>query len=296
MNKMSNSENIDNSEKVCETNETNDTNDTNGTNDMNKYLFYVQTIQSSEFRILIEALKEILTDANFEFFPKTEDSEGCIKLLAVDQTHTVLVHLHLHDFQKFYCSKKMVIGLNMLNLFKLIKTMNNNDHLSLYIEKGNENQLCINIENGEKACKTVYKLNILDLPEDKINIPAVQFNSVITMPSGDFQKYIRDMHNLANDVEIKSIGETLYLSCKGDFAQQETTLGKAQHGMNFNVSDSSIVQGVFALKHLFLFTKCTNLCNNIEMYLRNDYPLIVKYAVGSLGEIKLCLAPIHNVQ
>jgi hypothetical protein len=30
------------------------------------------------------------------------------------------------------------------------------------------------------------------------------------------------------------------------------------------------------------------------MYLRNDYPLIVKYAVGSLGEIKLCLAPISG--
>ena len=39
--------------------------------DTSKYIFYVQTIQSSEFRILIEALKEILTDANFEFYPKT---------------------------------------------------------------------------------------------------------------------------------------------------------------------------------------------------------------------------------
>jgi len=64
--------------------------------------------------------------------------------------------------------------------------------------------------------------------------------------------------------------------------------------MTFNVTDTSIVQGIFALKHLFLFTNCTNLCNNIEMYLRNDYPLIVKYDVGSLGEIKLCLAPIQN--
>ena len=264
--------------------------------DTSKYLFYIHTIQSSEFRILVEALKEILTDANFEFNPETEDNPGCIKLLAVDQTHTVLVHLHLNDFQKFYCEKKITIGLNMSNLFKLIKTMNNNDHLSLYIEKGNENHLCINIENGEKACKTIYKLNILDLPEDSISIPSVEFNSVITMPSGDFQKYIRDMHNLANDVEIKSVGETLYLSCEGDFAQQNTILGKTQHGINFSVSDTSIVQGIFALKHLVLFTKCTNLCNNIEVYLRNDYPLIVKYAVGQLGEIKLCLAPIHNVE
>jgi len=42
------------------------------------------------------------------------------------------------------------------------------------------------------------------------------------------------------------------------------------------------------------FIKCTNLCNTIEMYLENDLPLVVKYAVASLGEIKLCLAPLPN--
>jgi proliferating cell nuclear antigen len=58
-----------------------------------------------------------------------------------------------------------------------------------------------------------------------------------------------------------------------------------------NENPDEIVQGVFALKHLVLFGKCTNLCNSIELYLKNDYPLIIKYSVASLGEIKLCLAP-----
>ena len=57
------------------------------------------------------------------------------------------------------------------------------------------------------------------------------------------------------------------------------------------MNDNEIVQGVFALKHLVLFTKCTNLCNSIEMYLKNDYPLIIQYNVANLGAIKLCLAP-----
>ena len=35
----------------------------------------------------------------------------------------------------------------------------------------------------------------------------------------------------------------------------------------------------------------SNLCNTIELFLKNDYPLIIKYSVASLGEIKLCLAP-----
>ena len=48
---------------------------------------------------------------------------------------------------------------------------------------------------------------------------------------------------------------------------------------------------IFSLKHLLLFTKCTNLSNNIELYIKNDYPMIIRYGVANLGEIKLCLSP-----
>jgi len=48
------------------------------------------------------------------------------------------------------------------------------------------------------------------------------------------------------------------------------------------------------LKHLVLFTKCTNLCPAIEIYLKNDYPLIIRYTVANLGEVKLVLAPIKS--
>ena len=52
-----------------------------------------------------------------------------------------------------------------------------------------------------------------------------------------------------------------------------------------------IVQGNFLLKHLVLFTKCTSLCTDISMFLKNDYPVILEYSVAGLGEIKLALAP-----
>jgi len=33
------------------------------------------------------------------------------------------------------------------------------------------------------------------------------------------------------------------------------------------------------------------MCNQIQLYIKNDYPLIIQYSVASLGFIKLCLAP-----
>ena len=256
------------------------------------YLLEVKTVQSSAFRILIEALKEILTDSNIEF------DENGMKIVAMDASHTVLVHLRLDgiNFEQYYCKSKLVLGINMMNFFKLIKTMNNNDTLTLFLEKENINELGIRIENGDKNTITNYKLNLMDLNEETISVPPASFTSVITMPANDFQKICRDMNNLADSIEIKSIENQLLFSCKGDFASQETIMGETNSGMNFIKKQQSndIVQGVFALKHLVLFTKCTNLCNSIEIYLKNDYPLIIKYSVASLGEIKLCLAPLCN--
>ena len=257
--------------------------------DEDNYIFNIKTVQTGAIRILIESLKEILTDANF-----TVDSEG-IKLIAMDSTHTVLIHMKLlqEKFEYFYCLNKINIGINMSNFFKLIKTMSNNDTLTLFIEKNNENQLGIKIHNDEKNSQTTYKLNLLDIQDETINIPPAEFDTELTFPSNDFQKIIRDMINIAENIEIKSIGNKLVLSCEGDFASQETVLGETNNGIQFSTCKEPEypIQGIYSLKYLILFTKCTNLCNIINIYIKNDYPLIIKYNIASIGDIKLCLAP-----
>ena len=256
------------------------------------YLLELKTVQSPPFRCLIEALKEILTDANIEF-----DETG-MKIVAMDATHTVLVHLKLDskNFETYNCPNKLVLGIGMLNFFKFIKTIGNNDTLSLFVESDDPNRLGIQIENGDKNSVTKYKLNLMDLPEEEISVPPAQFESVITMPSTDFQKLCRDMHNISDKLEIKSVGNQLMFSCNGDIGSAEHIIGENNMGMSFIQNDNpdDIVHGIFALKHLVMFTKCTNLSNQIEMYLKNDYPLIISYSVASLGNIRLCLAPQCN--
>jgi len=260
--------------------------------DKSDLLLEIKTVQVSAYRTLIEALKEILTDANFEFDPTG------IKLMAMDTSHTVLVHLKLHGekFEYYYCPERIVLGINMINYFKLIKTMSNSDTLTLYVTKSNPNMLGIKIENSEKNQVTTYNLNLMDLHQDTIEIPPAKFDSVITLPSVEFQKITREMHILSDRIEIKSVGTQLIFSCKGDFASRKTLMGETPGGMSYieNQNPDNIIQGIFTLKNLVLFSKCTNLSNSIEMYLKNDYPLIIMYTVASLGQIKLCLAPYFS--
>ena len=255
------------------------------------YVMYLRTVQSNAIRVLIEALKEILTDTNLEF-----DGEN-IKVIAMDPSHTVLVHLKLDSskFERYFCPNRLLVGINTINLFKLIKALQNNDILTLFIEKNNTNQLGIRMENGEANQITQYKMNLMDLNQDNISIPPIEFESVITLPSNNFQKICRDMFNLSDNIEITTYGQQITFKCKGDIADQETSIGQSQtSGMSFvkNDNQDEIIQGIYSLKYLVLFTKCTNLSSSIELYLKNDYPLIIRYQVANLGEVKLCLAPV----
>ena len=266
-------------------------------------------MQAVAFKVLVEALKELLTDTSVEF-----DETG-MKILAMDSSHVVLVHLKLEasKFEVYHCEGRISVGINMLNLHKLIKTINNTNTLSLYIDRDDVNHLGIKIENSEKNSRTTYKLNLLDLDHQEISVDPTAFSEVVTLPSCDFQKICRDMHNLAEYMEIRSIQNQLIFSCKGDFCSQETVICDSGGGASSSSSPSTcqpasimgagagagtgtgttgeIVQGVFSIKHLCLFTKCTNLCSTMELYLKNDYPLIIRYDVSSLGSIRLALAP-----
>jgi proliferating cell nuclear antigen len=254
----------------------------------NGNLFEIRTVQSAAFRTLIEALKEILTEANLEF-----DSTG-IKVIDVDETHTVLTYLSLqaHRFEYFYCPAKFVLGINMIYLFKLIKTLSNNDSLTLFLPASNPNKLGIRAENAEKGTTNTWMMKLFDTNVENIEFPNISFTSTITMPSTDFQKICRDFNALAEKLEITSSNSDLIFRCVGDFVDGETVImSNNQEEIKVERNTNEIVQGMFELKYLVLFTKCTNLCQTTKINLKNDYPLVLRYDVANLGEVRLVLAP-----
>jgi proliferating cell nuclear antigen len=254
----------------------------------NGNLFEIRTVQSGAFRTLIEALKEILTEANLEF-----DQTG-IRIIDVDETHTVLTYLRLHakQFEYFYCPVKYVLGINMIYLFKLIKTISNNDSLTLFLPANNPNKLGIRAENAEKGSTNTYMMKLFDTNVENIELPNITFTSIIHMPSSDFQKICRDFNALAERLEITSSNSDLIFRGVGDFVDGETVIMSNNNGgIQVERSTTEIVQGMFELKYLVLFTKCTNLCASTEIYLKNDYPLVLRYMVANLGEVRLVLAP-----
>ena len=255
----------------------------------------IKTVQIQPIRNMITAIKDILTDATITF---TKDG---MKIINFDKTHTILVNVTLNSykFEQYDCEpEKIIVCANTLHLFKVISTMSNDDTLSMYIDKadyhdGVVSHLGLQYDNGDiKQCYS-QKLRLIDPDMEELIVPDVEYSTIINLPTTDFQKIIRDLNGISDRIEIKSVGNDLIFSCEGNFASSKIYRSESGGNMEFIQKKSNkIIQGNFSLKNLGYFIKCTNLCNQIELYLENNLPLVVKYSVASLGDIKLCLAPL----
>jgi proliferating cell nuclear antigen len=242
---------------------------------------YLQTIQASALRTIFEVLKDIINDVNVYFTPQG------IKVISLDTAHVTLINMFLpaENFEEYSCDTEIIAGINLSNMYKLLKSVTNNDSLRMKID--DNDILEIEIENTVKHSTTKFRLKLLDINEDDLSVPDIDMDLVTTLPSVDFQRIARDMANLATDISIVRRGHLLELSCEGDFADQKTVIECGPP------KEAEPIGGVYPLKYINMYTKATNLCSNVQLFQNSQnpkLPLIVRYAIANLGDVRFYLA------
>ena len=179
---------------------------------------HLKTIQASALKSVFEVLKDIINDVNVYF------TRNGIHILTLDTARVTLVHMNLaaENFEEYECATDVSAGLNMSNVYKLLKSVSSQDTLEITV--AGRDYMDILIENPVKKSATSFRLKLLDINEDIIEFPEIKMNVITTLPSVDFQRIARDMGNLSSEMEIIREGQKLVLSCKGDFADQTTVL------------------------------------------------------------------------
>lgn len=271
-------------------------------NNIKKNILYLKTLYVSPFKTLTEVLSGVLTETTWIFTSQTSDKDKfCgLEIATADASKSIFIRVKLSgaDFTEYYCKyEKFELGISLNNLYKLLKSVDKDDILSMYVEEMDKQNLIMEIDNNDKKCKSYYKLKLMDLDQKYKKQTSTDFDIKITMPGNDFHKLCREMSNIAEYVEIKCTTKNIIFTCKGDCAERSTIFKSEEGGLNItneNKKNKNIVQGVFELKNIVLFSKCTNLCTVIEIYMKNDFPLTIVYSVATLGTITIALTPVKE--
>ena len=236
------------------------------------------SIQASAFKAVFEVLKDILNDVNVYF------TAECLRIITLDTARSALVDMFLsaENFEEYSCPESVTAGINISNTFKLLKTITNNDVITMSIQ--NKEYVDISIQNESKKSVTKFQLKLLDINEDQIELPDIEMAVTTTMQSADFQRICRDMNNIATDVSMTRKGSVFTIQCAGDFANQETAIECSE-------AVDKTLTGMYSLKYLNIFTKATGMCSTVQIMQEHENRfLVLKYNVANLGELKFYLA------
>ena len=147
----------------------------------------------------------------------------------------------------------------------------------------------------KKRQQQTTELKLMDIDSEQLGIPETDYKCTIQMPSGEFQRIIRDMQVLGDTATISCTKEGVRFSVSGDLGtgnvlvRQNSAHEKEEERVLIEMEEP--VELTFALRYLNFFTKATSLGGTVILSMSPEVPVVVEYPIGETGYIKYYLAP-----
>jgi proliferating cell nuclear antigen PCNA len=229
----------------------------------------------------------------------SKKNSGGIRILRLTEDKSILIKLNLDasNFEYFKCLEpKITIGVDMHNLHALLKMINDDDPIIIYMNRDNRSTLYIRSlnENNESSEETDLEIYLLEISNPDMPLPQTEFQNKITMASDKFHAICKHLNNNSTTVEITSIGSEILFRGENEGGKVRKAYKDVNYTSKKKDKSDQVVQGIYELRNLMCFSKCNKLCNTIEIYLKNDFPLVLVISVGTLGKMYVFLTPLEN--
>jgi len=252
-------------------------------------MFEARLLQGRVFKQLIEALKELVQDANIDC------SADEMSIQAMDSSHVSLVQVNLNQdmFDHYRCDRTISLGINSNNMGKMLKCAGNDDVITLKAEDTGDT-LTLMFESAGQDRIADFELKLIDIDNEQLGIPDTEYKCTIKLPSGEFQRIIRDLTVLGDTLVISCTKEGVRFSVSGDLGTGNILVrskdsDKEEEEVKIEMEEP--VELTFALRYLNFFTKATGLGPSVILSMSPDVPIVVEYPIEEKGFIKYYLAP-----
>jgi len=278
------------------------------------------------FKKIVSALSELVEQGNFMV------DGNMISFQGMDSSHVSLVSLQLTEsgFEQYRCDSDQCLGIQFAALSKILKCMTPKDSLSIQAQSDGDVVNFI-FESMDQKRYSNFELKLNDIDQEQLGIPETEYETIIEMPSAEFQRICRDLAAIGDTVTISATKQGVKFSVNGDIGSGDMTIKGmmtnnkgskikkdpdetqmeedededmgAPHGnvdddmddgdnaVKINLTDS--VQQTFSLRYLNNFTKATGLSDKVILRMGTEVPLEVEYKIGdeNFGNLRYYLAP-----
>jgi len=253
-------------------------------------MFEARLVQGNLLKKVLESLKDLLNEATWDC------SDTGIQLQAMDNSHVSLVSVNLRadGFDKFRCDRTLSMGMNLTSMSKILRCAANDDIITVKAQD-QADTVTFMFESPNQEKVSDYEMKLMNLDQEHLGIPETDYSAVIKMPSGEFQRVVRDLSQFGESVVISCTKEGVKFSAAGDIGTgniklaQTANVDKEEEAVIIEMQEP--VTLTFACRYLNMFTKASCLASQVSLSMSPDVPLVVEYNIGEIGHVRYYLAP-----
>ena len=265
-----------------------------------KDLARMSTALGIKLRILSEALSPLLQEGSITFAKNSLTIRSANLIIAADISFDGRESspAGVEDYV-FNGDKPITVGVSFESMQSCLSSVGPSDIVSLrLLEKGlhcSKPYMILTIAHPAISYIYTFKLPLLCLENLTRNIPKISFQKVVSIPSNLFLKILRTCAKRGDSVQIFSDKvDDDYFLCFNPHNEMKST-GSFKVKFTSKEGDSGnpicLKKELYSLKFLLLISKCANLSNSIQIYLKENSVLGIGISVGVIGTSFFALAP-----
>jgi proliferating cell nuclear antigen len=270
------------------------------------HLIEVRTVNGTTLRNIIESLKNVLDEANFNFTEKgirvtmADNHEICACLLTINASF----------FERYHCQSenqdRITMGINPREFHNCLKNVNASHTVTLILHKNNRGMLHVRLQNEDTGVEDEAWLVLRNLPSEHWVMDGnKQLEFTVDppeIPSIELQRMFREFHSLhAKEVQITHIvrpeKDVVQFECiGGDIPKRTSITVYPAEGEEEARPEATQVSGRFLLYYLKQITNAaTRISPKIRISLKQDNCMLLEFVLtGKDNRLQYLLFQVQN--
>ena len=219
----------------------------------------------SQFSSILKNLKNFSQDIEIHI------DENRLYAQGMDSSHCCLFELELLSewFTKYENNGGIRLGVNCEMIAKIFNMLGENQSIEMYYERGADSlYITLSPNVGETGIVREFKLPLMDLQSELMEIPETEYAADIEMVSNDFTELVTQLNTFGSELRIQCEDE-IRLTGKGEMGSMDAVI-KEDDILMYAIEEDAEIQLSFSLLYFHKMCLFRKLAPSLSLHLSSD--------------------------
>ena len=135
-----------------------------------------------------------------------------------------------------------------------------------------------------------FELGLIEVEQDTLNIPEVEYDVDFTMKSDNFSELISELMVFGSNLNIMCNEEVLVFNASGDAGKLKVNI-PIDDLNEYAIAEGDSLDISYSLTHLGKMCLSTKLGQYVSLSISTEYPMAIKYDLGDNSSVAFYIAP-----